>query len=101
MIKLFERLFQKDVFIFFNFLSMSYQEFTEKMKEFQNQFLAYIENEDNSEENYQNLISFFNEQKFGNNKDEIKLLLYMISNISKNHFRVHNFSYKVEQILLF
>ncbi|KAK8844306.1 hypothetical protein M9Y10_024518 [Tritrichomonas musculus] len=80
---------------------MSYQEFTEKMKEFQNKFLAYLENEDNSEENYQNLISFFNEQKFGNNKDEIKLLLYTISNISKNHFRGHNFSYKVEQILLF
>ena len=77
------------------------KEISDMMKNIQNNLLIYIENEDNLEENYQNLIISFDEYKVKNNKNIINSILHMIAAIANNHHRGVGFFSKLEKILLF
>ena len=75
------------------------EETVEKMKIIQKLLLDFLEDESNSEENYEILIKNIADQKIIDDKYEFKSLLYLINNIGKNHQRVCNFICKIEQIL--
>lgn len=76
-----------------------YHEYTDKMKQIQNDFLEFLEKEDNIEENYQNLTKLIKDQKIGDNRLELRSFLHLISKIAKNHYRNPNFFDKIKQIL--
>lgn len=78
---------------------MSIEEFVEKMKGIQNSLLEFLEDESESEHNYEDFLKFIADQKVVEDKYEFKLFLRLISRISNNHKRVHNFIGKVERIL--
>ena len=71
------------------------------MKNMQNYLLSFIENQDNSEENYQILISYLNEQEIFNSHAETKSFIHLLCKILNNHYRSPCFFNKIEKILLF
>ena len=80
---------------------MIYHEYSCEMKKLQRILLEYIDKEDNIEENYQNFVYFITEHNFNENKHKIKTFLYLLSNITKSHYKGPKFHQKVEQILLY
>lgn len=80
-------------------LSKGYPEYLQQMQEFQNRFIAFLDSEENIEENYENLIQLIPKSFFGSDEYEIKPILYIISKVSKNHHRYPNFTEKVTKIL--
>ena len=80
---------------------MNIEEIINKMKQIQQYLIEYIDNEDDIEEKYQNLIFLFQDQKIQDNKQEIRIVLHLLSQIAKNHFRYSNFHDKIKRILLF
>ena len=78
---------------------MSYLNYINKMKNTQTKLLDYIDNESNVEELFDNLINFISEQKFVENRNEMKAILHLISKIAENHFRGPDFFNKVTKIL--
>ena len=82
-------------------MSTGVSEYLENIENIQEKILTFIENEDNKEENYQNLLQLFNDQKILDSPSEMELILKLISKISDNHYRLPNFFPKLEQILLF
>ena len=71
-------------------------DFIDKMKKIQSNFLIFIENEKDSEENFQ---IFDDDQINLFNQHEIKMILKLISRISNNHCRPTNFFPKIEKVL--
>ena len=57
---------------------MNYLEYLDKNKEIQKQLLLFIDNEDNIEANYKNLIELFTNYKIVDNYHELKSLLFII-----------------------
>ena len=81
---------------------MEITEYINQMKEFYDFLLSFLENEDDIDEyDFENLINFFERQKFKENREELKNLLNLISIISKNHHRHHYFINRIEKILLY
>ena len=80
---------------------MNLTEHIEKMKKIQESILEYIEKEQDDEENYQNLIILFTDPNCFNNRQDMKVILYLLSHISNNHHRSKNFLEKIEQIFLY
>ena len=80
---------------------MNCQQFLDKMQSIQNYLLDFIDINGNVEENFQNLVLLFEKQKIKDNPSELKLLFYLITSISKNHYHGPNFFSKIEQILFF
>ena len=79
---------------------MSIQKYFEEMKVVQSSLLQYIEDEDKEQENYNSLIQIINDLKFLSDVQKFRSLLQLISNISDNHQRCHNFINKLQQILM-
>ena len=69
-------------------------------KTFQNILLEFLDNEDNNEEVYENIIQFFVDRNIYDDPLEIKAVLHLILKISKDHHRNITFFDKIEQILL-
>ena len=76
-------------------------EYLQNLANIHEKILTFIEEEDNKEENYQNLLQLFDDQKILDSPSETKLILTLVSKISDNHYRVPKFLSKIEQILLF
>lgn len=70
---------------------MEYEKYTSIMREFQEVLLQYIDNEEDTEEIYQNLIKLFQEQKISENPPELLLIIQQIVHIANYHHRSHNF----------
>ena len=64
------------------------------MNNIYNDLLSFIDDEENKMKDLQ-------EWKFCERKEDIKLILYIIQYISKNHRRLPNFFFKIEKILSF
>ena len=79
---------------------MSIKGVIENMKLIQHALLKFIEDEANTEENYDNFIKLTTDQKIIEDRYKLKSLLQLINSISNNHQRVYNFVYKIEQILV-
>lgn len=80
---------------------MAVKEYFEKMMTFHKCILEYLEQEDDNEENYQNLINLFEDQKVSKNHYEMKAILSLLSKIIDYHHHESGFFPKIEQILLF
>ena len=80
---------------------MSIEEALMHMKEIQNSILEFIENQGNIQESFQNLVSFFNNQKIKDNKYDLLSVLHLLNNIAKNHYHVISFFDKIDEILKF
>ncbi|KAK8883532.1 hypothetical protein M9Y10_042626 [Tritrichomonas musculus] len=75
------------------------QQYMDKMREIQRLIIEFIENDEISNENFNDLIDYFNKQNIKDNKHELKSLLHLISKIADNHQRAHDFFSKIEQII--
>lgn len=80
---------------------MKIKEFINKMNLLQNSLLEFIDEENENEEKYSNLIQSFNNQNLSENQEELKLFFSILSNVSNNHHKTINFWSKIEQIILF
>ena len=80
---------------------MNVKESLEKMKNIQNIIIEYIDSDENSEENFQNLQIFFDDHKIKDERYDLMLLLSLITQIANNHHRGINFFEKIEKILQF
>ncbi|KAK8835638.1 hypothetical protein M9Y10_042353 [Tritrichomonas musculus] len=63
--------------------------------------ICFIENQDDMEENYQNLIQIFNDYKISEKPDDLKEILSIIISISNDFHRNLNFWEKIQKIILF
>lgn len=79
---------------------MKIQEYVEQKKTLQDNIISFIEDDENTEENFQNLQEYFDNYKIREKKFEIKSLFYLISKISNNYHRSPNFFPKIERILM-
>lgn len=75
------------------------QQYIQEKKNLQDILLEYIDHEGNSEEQFQNLMDFFKQKEFSNNKTELKLLFRMITKIANHHYRSTDFFSKIEMII--
>ena len=92
----FEKKHPFEVFIFY--FTMTYLEYTKRMKEVHIKLLEFLDDTDNNEEKYQNLIDML-DQSLKGNKHELKSFLHLIYYISRNHYRGKEFLKKIDQIL--
>ena len=69
------------------------------MQEVQNFLLTFLEEDQDIEENYENLMKILTDQKIRENKHELELFLRLINTIGNNHRRVSGFISKIEQLL--
>ena len=72
----------------------------EKFKEIHKKILDLFDTEQYIEENFQNFQFFLNEQRIGEIKSELRLMLQLIIKIANEHYRYPDFFNKIEQILL-
>ena len=72
----------------------------ENMKLIQCALLKFVEDEANTEENYDNFLKIIADQKIIEDRYKLKSLLQLINSIGNNHQRVYNFIDKIEQILI-
>ena len=78
---------------------MEIQKYLEKMKSIQNCLLEFLDNEDNVEEKFQNLISLIQNHKIKENRYDLRSILHLLVKISTNHHRSIHFFDKIWQIL--
>ena len=79
---------------------MSIQEkHLEDFKKIHAEILDFLEKDEKSEEDFQNLIDLIDELNIRNNEHNLTLFLQLISSISKNYHRNSFFIDKIEQIL--
>ena len=78
---------------------MDLNEYLEKMRGIQKDLLGYLDNEENIEETFINLINIFDSHKIKENRHELKSILRLILKITKNHYRYPNFFSKIEKII--
>ena len=76
---------------------MPIEEHLNKMKEYQQIILEFLDNEEDSDNNFKNLKNIFNQPNIFDNPYEIKLLLHLIQRISSNHHHATNFYNKICQ----
>ena len=79
---------------------MNSEEYLGTMKDIQENILTFLEEKDNSEENFIILESKFIDSKIKDHLYELLSLLHLISKIGNNHHRFPNFFRKIERILL-
>ena len=79
---------------------MEMHEYISSKKKIQEIFLKYIDDDENIEENYQNLIQVITDQQIPNDDNEFRLLLHLIDLISESHHHTTYFYEKIEKILL-
>ena len=85
----------------FLFARMEVEQYLNRWKELYNHLLGFIDNQDGSQIDYQNLISDINKQNITENKNEFQHLLQLLVLISIDHYRYSNFFSKLDQILTF
>ena len=85
---------------FSDYLQMSIEKYLDKMKNLQSEFLEFIEDDEIVDENkIRNLCLILENTKIRDNKNDLKLFLYHISSVCKNHHRDQNFFGKIERLL--
>lgn len=78
-------------------------EYISKKKELYDSVLDFIESDDTVDihQKFDILVKIFEKHQISDNQNELRLLIRMLSQISKNHRRIPGFIEKIEQILLF
>ena len=78
---------------------MSIQKYLEDMRKIQDYILDFLEKEEQTEENFQILTMFLNEQKIYDDQQKLNSLLHLILKIANNYFNGPTFFAKIERIL--
>ena len=78
---------------------MSIQEYIEKKKELQEELITFLDNQNNEEENFTNLMNLIQDQQLQTDKHEMKIFLHIINQISNHHHRYFHFIEKIEKII--
>ncbi|KAK8892783.1 hypothetical protein M9Y10_030025 [Tritrichomonas musculus] len=78
---------------------MEIKNYLDQKKDFQNNLLAYLDNEDCDVNEIGDLLKYFNVMDINENRDELALLIEIIAQISYHHHRLPNFFVKLENIL--
>lgn len=78
---------------------MEFQEYFSKMKNIYNAFLKFIDDNEKTNENFNNLTMLLNDQKINDNQYELKTFLHILANVANNYHRVFCLLYKTIQIL--
>lgn len=78
---------------------MKSRNYIEKMTKIQERILNFLDDEDDTEENSQNLIKLFDDYKIRVNRYDLKSILYLLASITNNHNRSSNFFHKISPIL--
>ena len=78
---------------------MDINELIDEMKKIQTNLLYFLDHGDNNEENFQNLVTIFDDVKIHDDQFKIKPLLYLILKVSNNHHRESEFFNKIFSIL--
>lgn len=74
-------------------------DFLDLMKQIQRNLLDFLDNEEESDEDYRKLLMIFDNLKILDDKHTLNLLLHLISRISNNHHRGADFFNKIDKIL--
>ena len=77
---------------------MNIKTYLDQKKELQNVIIDFIESDDNTK--FELFLDTYEKQKFCENKEEFKSLLYLITRIFENCHRNNNHQSKMEQILI-
>ena len=80
---------------------MNISKYLDEMKQIQSNILKFIEDDGEVEENYQNMIQFFVNEKIQSNEDDLKMTLRLIAHLSNNFYHCKDFFSKIEKILQF
>ena len=79
---------------------MNIQDFISQKKELQNHILIYIDNDENSDNNFNNLVNLLTDKQISKSRKELYEFIILLSKIINNHQRQHN-SYDKIKILNF
>lgn len=77
---------------------MEVEVFIKKMKDIYSVLMDFIESDDDSGDEFDTIINFFEKQIILENKEEVRLIFQLISKISDNYHRTSNFFDKLEKI---
>lgn len=80
---------------------MQIHEYINEIKIYQNDILEFLENDDSSDENFDDLVNLLDNSNILNNKHWLKLFLFLLLKISNNHQRSPHFFAKLERIILY
>ena len=80
---------------------MDVEQYLNKQKMLNIHLLDFIDNCDDSQDDYTNLITDINNQNILENKKEFELFLHLLLLIANNHHRHSNFFSKIDQILTY
>ena len=75
------------------------QHYIQEKQEMQQTLLNYIDNEENVEEYYSNLLTFIKVKQITEDKSELKIFLNLLIRIANFHYRSSDFFNKIEKIL--
>lgn len=82
-------------------MNFNIEGYIKEKEEIQTVLLEFLDKANEATDEYQNLLKFLEKQKIKENRNELKLLLHLLSKISKNHHRNLYFFHKIETIILF
>lgn len=76
------------------------KEYLVKIKSIEDSLLTFLDNENNYEENYQNLINQIrNNYQIDNNSNEFKEFLHILAKVSRNHHNANDICSKIDRII--
>lgn len=79
---------------------MEVQQYLDTIKKLHDAVLAFVDNETDEEEKYENLIQLIQDNQIKNNKYELDMFIRMICQIINNHHISTNFFNKIEKIII-
>ncbi|KAK8888352.1 hypothetical protein M9Y10_039420 [Tritrichomonas musculus] len=78
---------------------MNIDKYLDDMRSLQSEFLKFIDDDENFEEKFQNLLLLFEDKKIRENKNDLRLFLHHIASVCANHHRNKNFFSKIERVI--
>ena len=80
---------------------MNFEQYIHYSELIESSLILFLQNQNDTEEHYQNLIQIFEDHKIAENPDYLKEVLLMIISFSNDFHRFLNFFDKIEKIILF
>ena len=79
---------------------MEFEKYVEEMKKIYTYLHNYIEDENSTHDNFETYLQKITNELINDNSSKLKVLLRIITKISKNHQRFPRFNEKINQIIL-